>query len=435
MKNKFLITALMGLVTLTVYAQKSELSNAQKEYDNYTVVGNQKSAALVAQAKTAIANAKTAIDKASTNPKTADMPQTSALKAAIYASLASQDSVASTSLVSYNTAVEAQKKAQTLDTKGENKKIIDHTNLELAQYNLNQGVTQYQNKKYDDAYKSFDAARQILPEDTTTVLNTALAAVNAKNYPAAIANYTKLATLKYSGTSRIYGDLPTLYLMNKDTTGALKSLGEGIAKYPNDNDLRRREIEINLQSGRQNDMVTKIQAAIASDPKNKTLYYYAGLTYSQIAESAGADYKKATKTSSKGAAPQPPKDAAALAALKQKKEENFSKAAEMYQKALDIDPNYFEANLNMGYVTISPALDGYNAAQLIPVNKQKEYDAIVVKVNKQFDAAKPYLLKAVELQPKNVDALTNLKSYYLGKRDVANANAIQKKIDAIPAGQ
>jgi hypothetical protein len=50
----------------------------------------------------------------------------------------------------------------------------------------------------------------------------------------------------------------------------------------------------------------------------------------------------------------------------------------------------------------------------------------------QFNLAKPYLLKAVELNPQSPDALTNLKSYYLGIQDTNNANETQKKIDALP---
>jgi hypothetical protein len=57
------------------------------------------------------------------------------------------------------------------------------------------------------------------------------------------------------------------------------------------------------------------------------------------------------------------------------------------------------------------------------------------KATDQFNQAKPYLLKAVELKPDSKDALTNLKSYYLGVKDTNNANDIQKKIDALPAGK
>jgi tetratricopeptide (TPR) repeat protein len=213
-------------------------------------------------------------------------------------------------------------------------------------------------------------------------------------------------------------DLSSLYLASKDTTNALKSVSDGITKYPSNTDLRKREIEISLQTGKEKEVIQKIQTALAADPKNKTLYYYAGLTYSQTAESIIKEQGKA-------------KDPAAKATLQQQKVDNYNKAADMYKKALEIDPNYFEANLNLGYVILNPAIDAYNAANKLPANKQKEYDAAIAKANAQFDLAKPYLIKATELNPKSLDALTNLRTYYLGKKDNVNAEATKKKIDAL----
>ena len=113
------------------------------------------------------------------------------------------------------------------------------------------------------------------------------------------------------------------------------------------------------------------------------------------------------------------------------KKSSYDKAAEMYKKAIELDPNYFEANLNLGFVYLSPAIDTYNAANKLPANKQKEYTAQIAKASAMFDAAKPYLLKAVELNPKSVDALNGLMTYYKGKRDDANANKIDAQIKAL----
>ncbi|MDN3548045.1 tetratricopeptide repeat protein [Mucilaginibacter aquaedulcis] len=420
MKIKFLMTGLLGLVSATTFAQKGELSTAKSEYDNYE--GLRGSKATISVAVKSLGTAKTSIDKASTNEKTAALPQTFALKGAIYAALAVQDTVSATSMPLFTTADESLKKAKELDTKGENKQIIDNAYLNLAQYQLTKGVAEYSAGKYDVAYQSFDYYRTVLPEDTNAIYYTGLAAANAKNYPAAITNYNKLVTTKYSKGATIYMDLSSLYLAGKDTTNALKSVTDGIAKYPANSDLRKREIEISLQTGKEKEVAQKIQAAIAADPKNKTLYYYAGLTYSQTAESIIREQAKA-------------KDAATKNTLQQQKVDSYNKAAEMYKKALEIDPNYFEANLNLGYVTLNPAIDAYNAANKLPANKQKEYDAAIAKANAQFDLAKPYLLKAVELNPKSIDALTNLRTYYLGKKDTANAEATKKKLDALNGAQ
>lgn len=430
MKIKLLMIGLLGLVSATTFAQKGQLNDAQSDYEKFESLRGQKAAVIVASANASINSAKTEIDKAAANEKTSGLPLTFALKGAIYSSLAVQDTVPATSEVSFSTAVDAIKKAQELDTKGENKKMIDGANLNLAQYKLTAGVKEYQNKDYEKAYKSFDFYRTVLPDDTNAIYYTALAAANQGNkdpkyYPIAISNYNKLVTTKYSGNAKVYLDLSSLYLISKDTTGALKAAEEGVTKYPSSNDLRKREIEIALQSGKQSDILGKIQAAIANDPKNKTLYYYEALTYSQLGDADDAKSAKATDDASKNT-------------LHQSALDNYSKGADGYKKALEIDPDYFEANLNLGYVLIRPAIDMYNAANKLPANKEKEYQAAILKSNAQFDVAKPFLQKAVDLNPKSVDALTNLRSYYRGYSDHAHAaeNAskatdLKKQIDAL----
>jgi hypothetical protein len=430
MKIKLLMTCLLGLASAATFAQKGELNNAQSEYDTYSSLRGQKLAALATKATTSIQNAKTSIDKASTNEKTAKMPLTAALKAAIYSSLAGDDTVATTAAPLFATADDAVKKAKELDAKGENKKLIDAANINLAQYKLTAGVKDYQNKKYQEAYKEFEYYRTILPDDTNAIYFTALSAVNAgekdpKYYPLAISNYNKLLTTKYSGNSKVYLDLTTTYMLAKDTVNALKIAGEGIAKYPAYSELRKREIEMALQTGKQTDVLGKIQSALVNDPKNKELEYYLALTYSQVADAANSRSEKAKDNVIKSK-----EHVVAL--------EYYGKAADAYKKALEIDPNYFEANMNLGYVLIQPALDIFNAANKLPASKQKEYEAAIAKSNTQLDLAKPYLQKAADLKPASFDALSNLRNYYRAKTDPAHAAEnkakaaeLKLKIDAL----
>ncbi len=422
MKIKFLITGFLTLGSLGASAQKGELNTAQDQLGQYQVARGQK--ILASQAKSDLAGAKTAIDKASLNAKTSALPLTYALKAAIYANIAVSDSVQTTSAAAFTTAGDALKQAKTLDTKNENTKLIDEANRELAQYSLTQGVTAYQNKKYDDAYKAFDMAHQLLPTDTTIMFNSAISASNAKNYPAAITSYNNLLASNYTRKQDIYNNLIPLYLNSKDTATALKTVNDAVAKYPANNALRREGIEIALQSGKTTDVLTSIDNAITNDPKNKVLYYYKGLTYSQIGDAARAKTGKS-------------KDAAG-ALQRQNSLDAYSKAADAFKQAVEIDPNYFDAEMNLGYVLMQPAIVSYNAANQLPVNQQKQYVAMRTKANEQFDVSKPYLLKAVELKPNSTDALSNLMNYYRGNSDPAHAAEykakaadLKKQIDAL----
>lgn len=387
MKTKYVIAGMFALaVSVNAMAQKSELANAKTEYDKFSIVRTGKIAA------TSLSTAKESIDKAAANDKTAQLPQTYALKAAIYGSLANDTTQQSRETL-VTAAQDAYKKAQTADTKGENKKLIEDAMRALANYSLNTGVKQYQSGKYDLAYTAFDNYRQYFPEDTNAILYTGLAAANAKNNDAAISNYKKLVTTKYSKTLSVYSDMTSLYLLKHDTASAIRILDEATKKYPKNQELAKREIELNMMAGNKKEVVQKIESAIANDPKNKALYYYAGLTYS-----AAKDYDK---------------------------------AADNYRKALEIDPNYFEANLNLGYVIMSPAIDIFNTANKLPASKQKEYTAAIAKSTAMFEKSKPYILKATEVNPTSIDALMNLKTVYIGLKQDANAAVTQKKIDAL----
>jgi hypothetical protein len=415
MKITFLIAGTISLFSLSVYAQKGELTTAQQEYDKYETLRQQKT--MAAMARTSITTAKTSIDKAAANEKTATLPQTYALKGAIYSALAYNDTVATTATPLFTTASEAVKKAKETDTKGEYKKLIDASNQYLGYYQLNKGVKEFQAKQYDEAYKSFDFYRSVYPDDTTAIYYSGLAAANSKNYPVAISNYKKLVTTNYSRKADIYSDLSNMYLMQKDTAAALAAVGEGVSKFPANASLRGREVEIALQQGKQAEYVDKIQAAIANDPKNKTLYFYSGIAYGKIADAQS----KIAKTA---------KDPAAKAAAQKAVIENTDKAAEAYKKAVEIDPNYFEANLNMGYILMTSAVDDFNTANKLPMSKQKEYTALTAKVNAAADRAKPYLEKAVELQPKDPSALGNLRNYYIIKKDNVKSAELKKRLDA-----
>jgi tetratricopeptide (TPR) repeat protein len=438
MKIKFLMIGLLGLSTVTAFAQKGVLRDAQESYDKYTVENSQK--ILAAKAKTDIADAKTSIDKASTNDKTATLPQTYALIGAIYSATAAMDTTGAPATATLiTTAQEAIKKAKDAvatekdaDIKAKCTKLIADAGTNLAIYFQAQGVKQYQSGKFELAYQSFDNWSQATG-DTTATYYAALAASNAGNtnpkfYPYAISSYNKLLSTNYSQNAKIYGYQATLYIINKDTANALKVITDGVTKFPSNADLRGQEIKFYLMAGKDNEIIGKLESAVAADPKNKELCFYAGLSFTRVGDASAAKAAKA-------------KDAAAKAADNKAALDYYSKAADYYKKAIAIDPNYLDANLNLGEVMMKPAIDFYNAANSLPSNAtQKQYDEIRAKADVQFDLALPYLQKAVDLDPKSNAALTNLWNYYRGKYDKAHAAEnkakaadIKKQIDALPA--
>lgn len=419
MRFKFLLAGLLSVViSTTAFAQQYRVKHAQDAYNTYLTLNKNK--LTFAEADKSLIEARESVDIAASNSKTAGLPQTLGLKAAIYSTLALRDTIKKNTLPYFNKADSAYKKAKEADTKGEFKTLLDEAALYLGQYKLNEGVSSFQAHSYDSAYKSFSYYKDLFPTDTTALFYTGLAAQQNNDIPNAMANYQKLVTMQYSKNPYVYMTMSNFYLTQKDTVNSLKMASEGVAKYPADADLRKREIEISLITGKANEILSKVQSAIAADPKNKQLYYYAGLTYSSSGSAIHDDLEKAKKAK---------KDAATIAALQAKKDDYYAKAADMYKKAIEIDPSYFEATLNLGTIMLSPAIDLHNAAGDLPASKQKEYNAIQAKATALFNEAKPYVMKAAELNPKSKDALTNVRNYYVGVGDMTNASATTKKLN------
>jgi tetratricopeptide (TPR) repeat protein len=371
------------------FAQKGELNSAKSNYDKYTVLKS----ATPAVAVTSLQSAKQSIDKAAQHEKTMNDPATWTYKALIYADLALLDSVPATSAPLLKEATSALEKAVSLDKAGANKDNLEEVNKLFAQYHLNAGVRAYQAKNFKEALKGFNASLGYRPGDTTITYYAGLSAINAQDYAAAIKAYQELVKTNFSNNNQIYLDLSRIYALQKDTAGAVRVAAEGSAKFPNDAELARQEIELSLLSGKQKETIGRITAQAEKEPKNKLYPFYLGVAYATMNDS--------------------------------------EKAEEWYKKSIAIDPNYAEATLNLGGVILNKGIELYNGANKLPQSKQKEYETMMKKANAEFDRALPYLQKATELSPKSRMAWENLRAYYQAKRNTAKVAEINKTLQTL----
>ena len=388
MKIKSLIlTFVLAGSTVVGFAQKGELNSAKASYEKFAGFKTVNSISL---GLTDLKNAKASIDKVVVHEKTSSDPTAWAYKAMIYSDLASIDSVEATSMPLVKEAASSLAKAKELDKAGVNKDKLTLVSKVLSNIRLNQGVKQFTSKKYDDAYNSFNEALVFEPGDTLSTYYGGLAAINAKNNKNAIKQYEALLKTNYSRNAQIYYELSNLYAMEKDTTTAIRTSAEGSVKFPKFSALATQEIEFSLISGKQKEVISRITEQETKEPTNKLYPFYLGIAYGSM--------KKVAE----------------------------SEAA--YKRAIAVDPNYADANLNLGSSILNRGIDLYNKANKLPASKQKEYDAMMKQANAEFDKAFPYLDKASVLTPKSRTALENLKTYYLIKKNNAKVTEITKRL-------
>ncbi|TAH03440.1 MAG: tetratricopeptide repeat protein [Sphingobacteriales bacterium] len=389
MKRTILSLLTIACITAT-YAQKSEITNAKNSYGMYEI-GLQTKAEMAKQLANLEA-AKAATDKAIVNEKTKENAELWAYRGLIFSAITATDTInkanAETAFIG---AQEAIAKAKTLDVKADTKAIIASAENNLSVMMQNKGLAAFNAKNYKEAYTAFKYIATVLPQDSTFNLYTAIAANSANMYDEAIVYYNKLLVINPSNASA-YRELGRVYLTKLDTTTALKTFEMGSAKHPNDINLIFDALNIYLNRGQAAQKIGNIENAISKDTTNKTLRFVAGIAYS---------------------------------ANKQ-----LDKAEAAYLKAIALDANYQESYFNLGVLYINKGNDFITAANKLPNTKagQTKYEALKKSFDSQLAKAEPYLEKALDLNPKDVNTMNTLKEIYvkLGKLD--KATALKKKI-------
>lgn len=389
MKVKSILVGALVLATTAAVAQPGNLRKAKTSYDKYNQVKAIGNATL---GVTDLNIAKEALEAAIEHEKTKDLAETWTYYALVNADLALLDSTdAADGYV--KKAAEAREKAISLDTDNQQKDNLNVLSSILAQYELNKGVKAWDSQDFNGAYNAFNAGLTYLPGDTTLLYYSGLAAVNSQQYDKALAKYLELVPVdSFSNHRQIVLDVSRLYLMQNDTTNAIKYAEIGTQKYPNDNELATQFIELNLMAGNEAETISAINTQIAKDPDNKNLHYYLGIAYAEM--------------------------------------EDSEKAEAAYRKALEIDPNYLEANINLGGLILNRGIDHFNKTNNANL-PQAQYDAEIKKAFDIFDSALPFLQKAVEIDGTSYLALNNLKKYYEIKEDKAKVEELQARIDAL----
>ena len=335
-------------------------------------------------------SAKEAIDAAITHDKTKDNPETWTIYALIYTSLANLEQ----SDEAAQTAEEGIQKAKELDSEEKNQENIAIATQQLGQYSFNKGVGSWQEQDFKTAYADFSKALTFLPGDTTLTYYSGLAAIQNEDYPNAIDKYKQLIPQKeFSQHKAITIDLPKLYLSAQDTTSALDYAAKAVSAYPDDNDAAVQNIELNLITGNEEKIINEIESQVAKDADNKTLHYYLGIAYSASGDN--------------------------------------DKAIEAYKKAVELDPDYADANKNASATIINGVRDRLNALNEDKTLSNSDYNAQVSALKEEIKQALPYLEKVVQLNPNDIDALRSLKGYYDFHQDEAKSAEINAKIEAL----
>lgn len=337
--------------------------------------------------------AKAAIDEAAKHEKTMGEAKTWFYKGNIYYDIGISQVEAYRNLDpnALGVALESYKKASELDAKGEYKEDIQRYTLAIGEAYYNDAVSYYNKQDYKNAALSFGQAsmvsRGVGRIDTMAIFNAAQAATMANDDGLAKQYFQESLAIGYK-VPDIYSSLAEIYKREGDTTMALQSVQSGRKMFPSDFNLLIAETNIYLATNEKEKAMADLEQALVMDNTNPTIFFAVGTIYDQMG--------------------------------------NLEKAESSYLQAINLKPDYFEANYNLGALFVNSAADILAKANDLPLDAVKEYEAAKLEADDLLRKSLPYLEKALELSPEDVNTMVSLKEIYtrLGMLDK------MKEIDA-----
>jgi tetratricopeptide (TPR) repeat protein len=301
---------------------------------------------------------------------------------------------------------EALQKAGKLDAKEEYKADIAIRMKMIAGEMFNLGKNYlFVDKNYAEALNLFDKAINLTKEageiDTLSMYGKALTYYSKNDSINAEQAYQQLVELKYNDPE-IYSSLAYILVQNKKNDNAEKVISQGIELYPDSVNLQIAKANILMQSKKYAEAVQCLSTLKSKFPGNTSILYSIGIAYDQMKNDAAIP-----ETS---------------------KEEYLTKAAEIYTEVLNIDPDFFDANFNMGAMYYNKGGDIINTANQLPINEQVKFDKLMAEGNANLQKALPYFEKAESLRPDDKDVLLSLKEIYTRLKMYDKMNSINTKL-------
>lgn len=360
--KKTILTMLIMLISIVMIGQVNERTSAF----NYQRYGK-------------LDLAKEAIDKAAQHEKTIMDPKTWFYRGNIYYDIAVSLDPKYSNLDPdpFGVAYQSYQKATELDTKGEFKLDIVKYSIAIGEGYYNKGVLSYNETNFKEAALSFEKAYVVSEAmgsvDTSALVNAAVSAAQANEIQMAKGYYTQLIEMGIQKPD-VYASLSEIYKAEGDTTLAMKTIGEGRALFPDDFNLLVAEINIYLVTNEKEKAITDLETALKIDNTNPSIFFAVGTIYDQMGD--------------------------------------VTKATSAYENAIRINPEYFEANYNLGALYVNQAAEILQKANDLPLEKVKEYDIEKAKADEMLAKSLPYLEKALELMPEDVNTMVSLKEIY-----------------------
>ena len=422
MKGKYVLLASALLISVATFAQKDQIKAAEKALKGGK---SQEAVTILTEAESLIANA-----------PDAEKAQFFFVKGNALLDLANKNVDANTNLSlaakAYQDLITAEKASGKVKFSTQAATSITDIKFKL----INGAIADSKVDKHSDSAKKLYDAYLLDKKDTINLYYAASTYVNAKEYDKALELYDNLKALNYSGKGtsyfavnklttqedffttvqerdrmvklgthekprtevipskrgEIYKNMALILVENGKTEEAKKAISEARLANPEDTSLTLTEANLYLET-KDFDMYKKLIAEVlVKNPNDADLIFNLGVL------SANA--------------------------------KNVADAEKYYKRVIEINPKYINGYINLAALKLENEkviIDEMNKLGT-SAKDMKRYDELKKKREELFAATIPYLEKAVELDPKNVDISKTLLGVYSALEMTAQYKALKAKM-------
>ena len=383
MRIKTLFGATLALISVHSYSQKSKVLAAY----NYELAYTQ------SMDCSELGKAVDAIELALTDEATAVWAKTWFYRGNIYYNvyISQDDACHSLSADALDQAYESYQNALKYDEKSRYKDDIEPKMSVLANLYLQRGAEYFNVKQYNKALVDFERAvevsKQFEKTDTTALYNAALTAEKVNNPSKAAFYYEMLIDMGHK-EPKIYHFLSEANFELGDTTKALQAIMSGRQMFPRSQDLIIDELNYYLKSGETERALKNVEEALIQMPDNAQLHFARGTLLDNL--------------------------------------DDFNGSEEAYKKAVELKPDYFDANYNLAQTAEVAFVDH---AATLGENQANEFKEAEKNSRIYFNKSLPYLEKANELDPYDRATMVSLKNLYSRMGDEEGYKRISEILD------
>lgn len=273
----------------------------------------------------------------------------------------------------------------------------ENINSYLAQSYFNKAISEYQDKKdYKKAFELTENTMYFIPDDTSVLLNAGVYFGPAADETEKSIEYMKKYIAKGGKSQDPYIMLFGIYRdKTKNMDEALKIAKEAQAKFPNNPDFPRYELDIYIKTNQLPEAKMAMERQVKSDPNDKESRYYLGVINYEL--------------------------------------KDYAEARRWYDEALKLDPKYFEARLAVAelvYMDAKAVKQEMNQLGITAADKKKKLELDKVYVEK-LKGVVPYFEECEKLSPDDAKVLDNLLAIYTDLGNDQQIARIEKKMKTL----